>query len=175
MQDNLDPWKISSSAMLVRYSIMGFRISRRIFFSLNYDNSSTTTGSSSGFLCCALLCRTDASKGRVSSELRWNLAAEQTWQCLHLWLVFTLPAVKISTTFPPNGFKKSSSSPGWKCWYLKCWSLWVGRVLSAAYFVNENMKRFLSLRLELKQTNQRNKKLCNGVITKLCSFQYKLS
>lgn len=141
MQDNLNPWKISSSAMLVRYSIMGFCITWRFFFSLNYDNSFTTTGSSFGFLCCAPLCRTDASKGRVSSKLQWNLTAEQRWQYLHLWLVFTLPAVKISTMFPPNGFRKSSSSPGWKRWYLKCWSVWVGRVLSAAYFVNENWEK----------------------------------
>lgn len=38
-------------------------------------------------------------------------------------------------------------------------SVWVGRVLSTAYFVNENSEKgFSSLRLELKQTNQRNKK-----------------
>lgn len=78
--------------------------------------------------------------------------------------------------FPPDRFRKSSSSAAWKCWYLKCFSVWVGRALSAAYFVNENWeKRFSSLRLELKQTNQGNKNWCNGVITKLFSFQYKLS
>lgn len=90
--------------------------------------------------------------------------------------VFHSSAVKISTMFPPDRFRKSSSSAAWKCWYLKCFSVWVGRALSAAYFVNENWeKRFSSLRLELKQTNQGNKNWCNGVITKLFSFQYKLS
>lgn len=69
----------------------GFCITCKILFlSLNYDNSFSITDSSSGFLCCALLYRTDVFKQRISSKLQWKWVAEQRWQCLHLSLFFTL-------------------------------------------------------------------------------------
>lgn len=133
-----------------------------------------TLGSGWGFLCCAFLHRTDYLNSLFKTAVKNGGRAEMA--VFASTTVFHSLAAKISTMFPPDGFRKSSSSPGWKYWYLKCWSVWVGKVLLAAYFANENWEKgFSSLRLELKQTNQRNKKWCNGVITKLFSFQYKLS
>lgn len=76
------------------------------FLSLNDDNSFSTTGSSWGFPCCALLYRTDASKQRIFSEMQWKWVVEQRWQCLHLSLFFTLLLWRFQACFLQTGLER---------------------------------------------------------------------
>lgn len=83
---------------------------RFFFLSLNYNNSFSTTVSSSGFLCCALLYRTDASKQRISSKNAVEMGGRAEMAVFASITAFHSSAVKLSTMFPLDRFRKSSSS-----------------------------------------------------------------